>query len=274
MREEHTPIPGQDWSFFKPRSAGWGEKCKSVIWRYAFPSAANQTCRLLSNEALESLSSRIIFFLPLCRRSLVTTSLDSLVMVRWVELPYNHVSRDVRNVSFFLRPEAFAVLAHANEIYYYQNYWNAWQQWPWVWCNVSALTFAHLSSLLPLRTGFFVGSFCAFFPPLTFVVEAPHCVGPAGWPLWVLKSDVMRSGLLSLPRLQPVEVQQVARHRSRAAGPRPPLEAEHVQQRGLEVPQQFMALSGRTTLQARYFLFPFFRYQTSMVALSQQDLAY
>lgn len=38
------------------------------------------------------------FFLPLFRQCLVTTSLDSLVMVRWVERPYNHVSRDVGNV--------------------------------------------------------------------------------------------------------------------------------------------------------------------------------
>lgn len=66
------------------------------------------------------------FFLPLCRQCLVTTSLDSLVMVRWVELPYNHVSRDVGHVFFY--PEYLAVLAHANEIHYYQNYWNAWQQ--------------------------------------------------------------------------------------------------------------------------------------------------
>ncbi|TNN40871.1 hypothetical protein EYF80_048976 [Liparis tanakae] len=109
---------------------------------------------------------------------------------------------------------------------------------------------------------------------LTLVVEAPHSVGPAGRPLRVFKSDVVHPGLLRLPRLQPVQVQQVAGHRRRAAGPRPLLEAEHVQQRGLEVPQQVMALGGRTTLQAGNFLLPFFRYQTSMVALSQQDLAY
>lgn len=32
----------------------------------------------------------------------------------------------------------------------------------------------------------------------TFMMEAPHSVGPAGCPLWVLEGDVLPSGLLSL----------------------------------------------------------------------------
>lgn len=48
------------------------------------------------------LRARQAELLSLCRHCLVTTSLDSSVMLRWVELPYNYVSRDVGNVVFVL----------------------------------------------------------------------------------------------------------------------------------------------------------------------------
>lgn len=49
-----------------------------------------------------------------------------MVILSRVELPYNqcyNVSRDAGN--FF---EHLAVLAHADDMHYYQNYWKAWQQ--------------------------------------------------------------------------------------------------------------------------------------------------
>lgn len=109
------------------------------------------------------------------------------------------------------------------------------------------------------------------------MVEASDSVGAAGRPLGVLGGGtVWHGGLLGLAGLHAVQVQQVLGHDGRAAGPRPPLQAEHVQQRALEVAEQLMAraasggggqaMGGRTTL-------PFLRYQTGMASLPQQDVA-
>lgn len=97
MRKEYTPFPGQDWAFLSHVLLGGVSSVSQYYEGMLFLQML--TCSVLSNEALESLSSRI--FLPLCRQCLVTTSLDSMVMVRWVELPHNYVSRDVGNVFLF-----------------------------------------------------------------------------------------------------------------------------------------------------------------------------
>lgn len=113
------------------------------------------------------------------------------------------------------------------------------------------------------------------------MVEASHSVGAASRPLGVLEAGVVRPcsggggpGLLGLAGLQAVEVQQVLGHDGGAAGPRAPLQAEHVQQRALEVAEQLMALAVGGGRQAGWrATLPFLGYQTGMASLPQQDVA-
>lgn len=69
--------------FLKPCSAGWSKKCRSVIWRYVFSFSYKPNTQ--SSVKLASGELDWLNFMSLCRLCLVTTSLDSLVMARWVE---------------------------------------------------------------------------------------------------------------------------------------------------------------------------------------------
>lgn len=57
MREQYTPFPGQDWAFLSHVVLGGVRSVSQYYEGMLFLQLL--TCSLLSNEALESLSSRI-----------------------------------------------------------------------------------------------------------------------------------------------------------------------------------------------------------------------